>query len=169
MIKKRDILTLLDRLSNKSGYLDKNTFLSAVIDLKDVEDAFIIKNADELRDNIIKYQRRVAIKNEKGYFTKYIEGIYKLSGEYKISVCIGGILTDKNIVVLAKDLIQILGISKPTLTRLEERGIIRHCEKKVAYVTIDGQDIEYKNKYQWMCYYDLDDIREKLNTYIKNR
>ncbi|WP_455640024.1 hypothetical protein [Parabacteroides sp.] len=171
MIRKRDILRLLDRLGDKAGYLDKNTFLSAVINLKEVEvNPFVIKEASELRSNIIKYQRRVSIKKEKGYFTEYIERIYKLKGTHEVSVIIGEqIATDKDIVVLAKDLIQILGISKPTLSRYKKLDIINLHQCKLKYVTIDGQDFEYNNKYQWIYYYDLDEIRRRLNAYIKDR
>lgn len=171
MIRKKDILNILAKLADKSRYLDKNTFLSAVIGLKEVEgNTFIIKKADNIRGNIIKYQRRVSIETEKGYLTEYIERIYKLTGKHKISICIDSqTVTDKDIVIHAKDLIEILGITKPTLKRLENLKVIKRFEYPLSNITIDGQDVKYKSRGGWFRFYDLGDIRKELNTYIKKK
>ncbi len=171
MIKKKDVLNILAELVDKSGHLEKNAFISAIIDLKEVEgNTYIIKKADNIRGNIIKYQRRVSINTEKGYLTEYIERMYKLTGKHKISIRIDGeTVTDKDIIIYAKDLIEILGITKPTFKRLNELGIILQYEFPVRNISIDGQAVKYKNRSGWLSYYNLNDIRMKLNTYIKNR
>ena len=69
----------------------------------------------------------------------------------------------------SKKLIEILGITKPTFKRLNELGIILQYEFPVRNISIDGQAVKYKNRSGWLSYYNLNDIRMKLNTYIKNR
>lgn len=167
MIRKKDILVILNRLTDKAGHVDKNAFLSAVIAMQDTKDStFVIKEAATLRGNIIKYQRCVSMKANKGFLTEYIERLYKLSGKHDITICIGDKeLKDKDITILAKDLLVILDVSKPTLVRLKNLGIIIRYDSR-ARIRIDEQNIEYKHKYGWLDYYDLNDIREKLNAYL---
>lgn len=170
MIRKKDILTTLDVL-DEGGYVNKNAFLNAVIALKEEEvNTFVIKKADILRGNIIKYQRRVAMKTEKGYLTAYIENLYKLAGKHTIEVYIADQkIEDKDIVIFAKDLVGILGISKPTFARLKKIGIITRYDSTGVRICIDGEDIRYRHKNGWLDYYNLNDIRENLNTYLRER
>ena len=75
---------------------------------------------------------------------------------------------DKDIVIYLKDLSDILQVSKPTISRLKELGIITVYEEKPS-IMIDGDKYKYDNRYGWLQCYNLNIIKERITSYILSK
>lgn len=174
-ISREDVLKLLNETKDVSGFINRSDFQKKIGRLKgrkkpklEIRHNIRIKNRQHLIDSISNYINDVKTGKVKHEVKSYIEThigvkigkrnyrIIKVDKETKEEITQ---LNADELIVERGLIMQILGVSKPTLLRLIEICII---SQHIEYVNIYASGMLKKEK-AYLHYYDLNEIRNNLS------